>query len=73
MGQVSSTNHLVCKWRVEMKKEKSIKEEGSNKKRGSRKKKKNTIAIKNQHCNQICGKYIKIDLLELCRGQFSLV
>ena len=56
-----------------MKKEKSIKEEGSNKKRGSRKKKKNTIAIKNQHCNQICGKYIKIDLLGLCRGQFSLV
>ena len=40
MGQVSSTNHLVCKWGVEMKKEKSIKEEGSNEKRGSRKKKK---------------------------------
>ena len=38
-----------------------------------KKKKKNTISIKNQHCNQICGKYIKIDLLGLCRRQFSLV
>ena len=30
MGQVSSTNHLACTWRVRMKEEESIKEEGSN-------------------------------------------
>ena len=30
MGQISSTHHLVCTWRVEMKREKSIKGEGNN-------------------------------------------
>ena len=30
MGQVLSTNHVACTWRVRMKKEESIKEEGSN-------------------------------------------
>ena len=31
----------------------------------------NTVAIKNQICNQTCEKYIKVDLLGLCRGRFS--
>ena len=35
MGKVSSTHQLVCTWRVEMKRKKSIKGEGSNERRGS--------------------------------------
>ena len=73
MGQVSSTNHLVCTWRVEIKREKSIKKEGSNERRGSRNQERNTVAIKNQHCNQTYEKYVKTDLLRSCPGQFSLV
>ena len=34
--------------------------------------KRNTVAIKNQICNQTCVKYIRTRLLELCRGRFSL-
>ena len=66
MRQVSNTNHLVCMWRIEMKREKSIKEEGSNERGGSRNQEKNTVTIMNQYCNQTCGKYIKTDLLGLC-------
>ena len=47
--------------------------EGSNERRGSRNQERNTVAIKNQHCNQTCEKYIKTDLLRSCPGQFSLV
>ena len=32
----------------------------------------NTIAIRNQICNETCMKYIRTDLLGLCRGLFSL-
>ena len=46
--------------------ENSIKGEGSNETRGSENQERNTVAIKNQICNQICEKYIRIDLLELC-------
>ena len=49
-----------------MKREKSIKEEGSNGRGGSRNQERNTVAIKNQRCNQTCEKYIKTDLLGLC-------
>ena len=34
--------------------------------------KRNTVAIKNQICNQTCVKYIRTHLLGLCRGRFSL-
>ena len=34
--------------------------------------KRNTVAIKNQICNQTCVKYIRTHLLRLCWGQFSL-
>ena len=41
--------------------------------RGDRKNhKRNTIAIKNQICNQTCVKYIRTHLLGLCQGGFSL-
>ena len=73
MRQVSNTNHLVCTWTVKMKGKESIKGEGSNERRGLRNQEGNTIAIRNQICNQTCEKYIRIDLLELCRGRFSLV
>ena len=56
-----------------MKGKESIKGEGSNERRGLRNQEGNTIAIRNQICNQTCEKYIRIDLLELCRGRFSLV
>ena len=35
--------------------------------------KRNTIAIKNQLCNQTWKEYIRTDLLGLCRGQLSLI
>ena len=34
--------------------------------------KRNTVAIKNQICNQTCVKYIRTHLLRLCRWRFSL-
>ena len=41
--------------------------------RGDRKNhKRNTVAIKNQICNQTCVKYIRTRLLGLCRWRFSL-
>ena len=52
MGQVSKSTNLVCTWRVEMKREKSIKEGGSNENWGSRNLGRNTIAIRKQSCNQ---------------------
>ena len=67
MRQVSNTNLLVCTWRVEMKGEESIKGEGSNERGGSRNQERNTVATKNQICNQTCEKYIRTDILELCR------
>ena len=33
--------------------------------------KKNTVAIKNELCNQTWEKYIRTDLLGLCWGRFS--
>ena len=32
----------------------------------------NTVAIKNQLCNQTYKKYIRTDFLELCQERFSL-
>ena len=56
-----------------MKEEEGIKEEGGSERRGSRNLERNTVVIRNQHCNQTCGKYINTDLLELYLGRFSLV
>ena len=66
MGQISSTNHLACKWGVKMKEEESIKGEGGSERKGSRNQESNTVAIRNQHHNQTYGKYIKTDLIGLC-------
>ena len=68
MRQVLNTNHLVCMWRVKMKREESIKGEGGNERKGSRNQERNIVAIRNQICNQTCEKYIRTDLLGLCRG-----
>ena len=56
-----------------MKGEESIKEEGGNERGGLRNQERNTVAIRNQICNQTYEKYIRVDLLRLCRGRFSLV
>ena len=56
-----------------MKREDSIKEEGSNERGGSRNQERNTVAIRNQICNQTCEKYIRTNHIGLCRRQFSLV
>jgi len=56
-----------------MKGEDSIKEERGNERRGSRNQERNTVAIKNQTCNQTYEKYIRTDLFKLCREQISLV
>jgi len=50
-----------------MKEEKSIKGEGGSERMRSRNQEKNTVAIKNQLCNQTFEKYIRTDLLGLCR------
>ena len=52
---------------VKMKEEESIKGEGSNETKGSRNQEKNTVAIRNQIYNQTCEKYIRTNLLGLCR------
>ena len=44
MGQVSSTYHLVCMWRVEMKRENSIKEKGAMRERDRKFVRESTIA-----------------------------
>ena len=56
-----------------MKGEESIKGEGSNERRESRNQERNTVAIRNQICNQNSEKYIRTDFLGLCQGRFSLV
>ena len=55
-GTSISTNHLIYRWKVEMKRKESIKEEGGNEIRGSRKKgeKRNKIAFQSQTCNRTC-------------------
>ena len=59
-------------WRVKMKGEGSIKgERGTERKDWNQER--NTVTIRNQSCNQTCEKYIRTDLLGLCRGRFSLV
>ena len=67
------TNHQAYTWRVKMKGEENIKGEGGSKKGGSKNQERNIVAIRNQLCKQICEKYIRIDLLGLCRGRISLV
>ena len=49
-----------------MKEEESIKGKGGSERKGSRNQERNTVAIRNQICNQTCEKYIRTDLLELC-------
>ena len=68
MGQISNIKYQPSSLHVEGKdeRENSIKGEGSNETRGSENQERNTVAIKNQIYNQICEKYIRIDLLELC-------
>ena len=66
-GTRININRLVYTWRVRMKGEESIKEEVGNEREGLEKKKKNTVAIKNQTCNQTCEKYIRTNLLGPCR------
>ena len=39
---------------------------------GSRNQERNTVAIRNQLCEQTCKKYIRIDFLGLCQGRLSL-
>ena len=51
-----------------MKREESIKEEGGSERGGSRNRERNTVAIRNQICNQTYEKYIRAGLLGLCRG-----
>ena len=53
--------------------EESIKGEGSNETKRSRNQERNTVAIRNQICNQTYEKYIRTDLLGLCRGRFCLI
>ena len=65
-GTSINTNHLACTWRVKMKGEKSIKEREALRE-GNQNQERNTVAIKNQTCNQTCEKYLRIDLLGLCR------
>ena len=67
MGQVSSTNHLAYMWRVRMKEEDDIKGEGDSERKRWENQERNTVAIKNQICNQTCEKYIRTDFLGLCR------
>ena len=64
IGQISSTNHLVCTWRVEIKREKSIKKEGSN---GER----NRSSL-NHICNHFQSIYTRTYILRLCRRQIYL-
>ena len=54
-------------WNVEMKGEDSIKWKRDFEKNGSRNEERNTVAIKNQICNQTCEKYTRTDILGLCR------
>ena len=49
-----------------MKGEESIKGGGGIEKRRSRNQERNTVAIRNQICNQTCEKYMRTDLLGLC-------
>ena len=51
-GTSINTNHLVCMWRVEMKGEGSLKEEEGNERDKSKNQDRNTVAIRNQTCNQ---------------------
>ena len=51
-----------------MKGEEIIKGEGGNERKGLRNQERNTVAIGNQICNQTCEKYIRTNLLGLCRG-----
>ena len=46
--------------------EKSIKGEGSNETRVLGNQERNTVAIRNQICNQTCEKYIRTNLFGLC-------
>ena len=73
MRQVSNINHLVFTWRVKMKGKESIEGEGSNEGKGLRNQERNTVAIRNQICNQTCEKYIRAGFLGLCRERFSLI
>ena len=53
-GTSIKTNHQACTWRVKMKGEENIKGEGGSKKGGSENQERNTVAIRNQLCKQIC-------------------
>ena len=56
-----------------MKGKESIEGEGSNERKRLRNQERNTVAIRNQICNQTCEKYIRAGFLGLCRERFSLI
>ena len=71
-GTSINTSYLTSMWRAKMKAKESIKKKRF-KERGDRKNhKRNTVAIKNQICNQTCVKYTRTHLFGLCRGRCSL-
>ena len=72
MGQVSSTYHLVCMWRVEMKREKSMKGEGSNEREGSEICKRKHYSNLNHICNHFQSIYTRTYILGLCQGQIYI-
>ena len=71
-GTSINTSNLASTWRANVKRKESIKKERCKERRGSGKPRKNIVVIKNQLCNQTYVKYIRIQLLGLCRGRFSL-
>ena len=71
-GTSINTNHLASTWRAKVKKKESIKKKRCKERRGLEKLQEITVVIKNQLCNQTYVKYIRIHLIGLCRGRFSL-
>ena len=73
MGQVSSTYHLVCMWRVEMKREKSIKGEGSNEKEGSEICKRKHYSNLNHICNHFHQYILEHTSSDCARDKFTQI
>ena len=71
-GTSINTSHLTSTWRAKVKVKESIKNKRCKERGDWKNHKRNTVAIKNQICNQNCVKYTRTHLLILCRGRFSL-
>ena len=52
-GTSINTNYLACMWRAKVKGKESIKEKSCKERRGLENQERNTVAIRNQTCNQI--------------------